>query len=357
MSEDPLETRGDPWFETMSAAHRFIVAVRASPAGANVTLVRAFASALRHIPPPIVEGVLLKIILSVGQSVGGLGGVLEAYKEAEERLHDPLARFVSVFEQSVLLEADRSRAVRATLNILSADFRNRGLSLASVAARVGTNPRSLGHQIRMATGITFRQILRRHRMDAAALQLQDLAVSIKSVWIDLGYTSAADFNHDFVREFGLSPTAYRKTIRSAAAAQSQMDEGRPSVLLVDDDESTTATMGVFFALDGWRVEQVPSAARAAGTCAHAGPTVAIIDFRLPDRDGIACLRDLRKGGWRGPAVMLTADWTIYDRAADIALLGAIIRSKPMDADELVLLARRLVQAPSPTGTAPYAETH
>lgn len=81
-----------------------------------------------------------------------------------------------------------------------------------------------------------------------------------------------------------------------------------AVLLVDDDQIDRLAVQRALAKAGLGEVNVTEAERASDAFAHITTTqfdCAFFDFRLPDRDGVALLRDVRAAGVRTPVIVLT----------------------------------------------------
>lgn len=81
-----------------------------------------------------------------------------------------------------------------------------------------------------------------------------------------------------------------------------------AILLVDDDEVDRLAVRRALAKAGLGEINVVEAERARDAFTHITGTTfdcAFFDFRLPDRDGVALLRDVREAGVRTPVIVLT----------------------------------------------------
>src|SRR3954469_2318190 len=80
------------------------------------------------------------------------------------------------------------------------------------------------------------------------------------------------------------------------------------ILLIDDDKVGGEVMARLFGMDGHTVDQVTTGASALMTVGNP-PDAVILDYILPDVDGITLMRQLRSHeGWdKVPVVMVTGD--------------------------------------------------
>lgn len=86
------------------------------------------------------------------------------------------------------------------------------------------------------------------------------------------------------------------------------------LLLVDDDRVLLEALAHWLARDGWRVERAESLAAARALAEKGRFDLAIVDFVLPDGDGVELVRDLRARGMECPVLALTGagSETVYE---------------------------------------------
>jgi DNA-binding response OmpR family regulator len=94
-----------------------------------------------------------------------------------------------------------------------------------------------------------------------------------------------------------------------------------TVMVVDDEPRVCQFFEKILGEDGYRVITATSGRRALALAAEACPDVILLDIVMPDLDGVATLRELRKAGHRGPVIMLTAQGTL-ETAREAMVLGA-----------------------------------
>ncbi len=222
------------------------------------------------------------------------------------------------------------------------------LRQASVARIVGPTPSELCAAFKAQTGMMFVEYVREVRLDRAAATLVQTTRSVKEVWAGVGYNDAANFDHDFKQRFSMTPTQYRaRALRPALATAALTPPltasetkgcppGRRLVLIADDDVGTQAVLDAWLRLAGYTTALAASGRDALEHAKSDDPAVILLDFHLPDMDGLACLRALRRSrpGVRPAVVLFTADWDVDDYAADVHALGASIVSKLCDAPEV-----------------------
>ena len=117
------------------------------------------------------------------------------------------------------------------------------------------------------------------------------------------------------------------------------------ILIIDDDEAVSRTLGRMLTLEGHQVLRVETAQDGL-TLAAGTPTDAIIlDLRMPAMGGLEFLRRLRADPRLGqlPVGIITGDYFLDDEVlAEIAALGATVRYKPVWMDDLSELTRSLL---------------
>lgn len=77
------------------------------------------------------------------------------------------------------------------------------------------------------------------------------------------------------------------------------------VLAVDDSETTRALLRAALDSDEWQVETAATGDEALALARQSRPDVMLLDFVLPDVDGIVLLREMRRLGVDAPVIALT----------------------------------------------------
>jgi DNA-binding NtrC family response regulator len=118
------------------------------------------------------------------------------------------------------------------------------------------------------------------------------------------------------------------------------------VLIVDDDQTTLASISRAFRLEGYDAVVCDSAARAIALLQHERFDIVFSDVVMPGKDGLAMLAELRDLGVAIPVIMISGQATV-DMAVRATRLGAAdFLEKPVSADKLLLTvenALRLVR--------------
>ena len=113
-----------------------------------------------------------------------------------------------------------------------------------------------------------------------------------------------------------------------------------TVLIVDDERTLARAIKAFLAESGYEAEVAGDGEQALGLLESLRPDVVFSDVRLPGMTGIELLRRIREFDPAIPVVIMTAYGTI-EGAVEAVKLGAFdYLKKPVDLEELKLLADR-----------------
>ena len=122
------------------------------------------------------------------------------------------------------------------------------------------------------------------------------------------------------------------------------------VLVIDDEPQIRRFLEIGLRAQGYRVALAATAQAGLDALATAGADLVILDLGLPDRDGLALLRDLRE--WSSvPVIVLTVR---DDEAGKVAVLDAGANdyvTKPFGVQELMARVRALLRAHAQAGEA------
>lgn len=118
-----------------------------------------------------------------------------------------------------------------------------------------------------------------------------------------------------------------------------------NVLVVDDEELIRWSLRRGLEDDGQGVVEAANGAEAIARFED-GVDAVILDYRLPDTDGLTLLAQMREVDPDVPVILLTA-FSSVQRAVDAMRLGAHhFVAKPFDVDEVVALTRRALETTS-----------
>ena len=111
-----------------------------------------------------------------------------------------------------------------------------------------------------------------------------------------------------------------------------MSDLGPSILVVEDDNAFRGVLVEAFADRGYEARGVPDAASAVAAARDDSPEMAVVDLRLPDRDGLEVVRELKAIDPTIAIVVLTGYGSIATALESIRLGAAHYLTKPTDAD-------------------------
>ena len=107
------------------------------------------------------------------------------------------------------------------------------------------------------------------------------------------------------------------------------------VLVIEDEPRMNQLLRRGLSEDGHTVDSCDSAARARESVRYADYDVIILDWGLPDADGITLLRTWRAEGMVTPVLMLTARGTSGEKVLALRTGADDFLVKPFDFEELI----------------------
>jgi two-component system response regulator PrrA len=122
--------------------------------------------------------------------------------------------------------------------------------------------------------------------------------------------------------------------------------GRPTVLVVDDDEAVTKTFERTLIVGGFLVFTALNAQEALGHLDAHRPDAVILDVRMPLVNGLGLLYRMRtlEMFQHLPVLVVTGGSLSTETLTELAALNATVRYKPIPAYELLAETRRLLNA-------------
>ena len=97
------------------------------------------------------------------------------------------------------------------------NFADPDLSLRFLAERAGLSPAYLGKIFTAVTSCSFNDYLNRVRVETAAELLRDTSLPVSSISEKVGVTNANYFYTLFKKHYGITPSAYRKSVKGSGA--------------------------------------------------------------------------------------------------------------------------------------------
>ena len=115
-----------------------------------------------------------------------------------------------------------------------------------------------------------------------------------------------------------------------------------SVLVVDDEALLRLSLRERLAVEGYTLREAGTAADAM-ECLTSEPDLVLLDFHLPDGDGLSVLRQIKEHSPDTVVIMMTA-FSSIESAVEAMKLGAFhYVNKPFDLEEIVLLADKALE--------------
>ncbi|WP_438295309.1 response regulator transcription factor [Streptomyces sp. HUAS TT7] len=121
-------------------------------------------------------------------------------------------------------------------------------------------------------------------------------------------------------------------------------DGSPvRILVVDDEPDLTEVLSGALRSEGWDVRSASDGASALSTAAAFRPDAVVLDWMLPDLDGLHVLREMRADLPAVCVLFLTARDSVEDRIAGITAGGDDYVTKPFSLEEVLARLRGLLR--------------
>ncbi|MFJ9427747.1 response regulator transcription factor [Streptomyces sp. NPDC101249] len=121
-------------------------------------------------------------------------------------------------------------------------------------------------------------------------------------------------------------------------------DGTPvRVLVVDDEPDVTDVLSGVLTAEGWAVRTAADGRGALRTARAFRPDAVVLDWMLPDIDGLQVLRELRREAPGVCVLFLTARDAVEDRVAGITAGGDDYVTKPYSLEEVLARLRGLLR--------------
>ena len=120
------------------------------------------------------------------------------------------------------------------------------------------------------------------------------------------------------------------------------------LLLVEDDGKAAGLLAKGLREEGWIVDVAPSGAGGDELASVNDYDVVVLDWLLPDQDGIELCRRLRRRGFRAPILVTTARDAVAQRVAGLNAGADDYLIKPFAFAELLARIQAILRRSGPT---------
>ncbi len=133
-----------------------------------------------------------------------------------------------------------------------------------------------------------------------------------------------------------------EAVLSAQNTGSQQQQPAGTVLIIDDEMAIRESLEVLLESDGYQVLSAASAEEGLARLAEQPSDAVLLDFALPDRNGLDLLREVRDRYPDLPVIMITAYGTVENAVAAIRNGASNFIQKPWDNEKLLADLRLVV---------------
>jgi DNA-binding response OmpR family regulator len=115
------------------------------------------------------------------------------------------------------------------------------------------------------------------------------------------------------------------------------------VLIVEDDVKLSRLLGRVFSEEGFAADVCRDGETAVGQAATGIYDLVLLDWMLPEKDGLSVCRELRRRGCLSPILMLTARGEVHDKVLGLREGADDYLAKPFEVEELLARAHALLR--------------
>ena len=119
------------------------------------------------------------------------------------------------------------------------------------------------------------------------------------------------------------------------------------ILVVDDEPSIVDAVGTALRYEGFEVQDAATGRDALATVTRAEPDLIVLDWMLPDLDGIEVARRLRERGYKSAILFLTAKDAVENKVDALRGGGDDYVTKPFSLAELVARVQAVLRRTTP----------
>jgi len=118
---------------------------------------------------------------------------------------------------------------------------------------------------------------------------------------------------------------------------------RGKIFLLDDEELIVTVLSKALRKEGYEIVAETETRGIIAKIKSADPDLLLMDIRMPERDGIDILKELKEDGMQTPVVMLTADDTAETAVKAMKLGAADYLTKPFNTDEVKIVIGNIIE--------------
>jgi two-component system NtrC family response regulator len=118
---------------------------------------------------------------------------------------------------------------------------------------------------------------------------------------------------------------------------------KPKILLAEDEKTQRDLLEGFLKKEGFSVESAASGREALDKLERDFFDIILLDYKMPELDGLQTLREVRRLYPDLPVVMMTAYGTVETAVASMKEGALDYLTKPIDLDELLLIFHKVIE--------------
>jgi DNA-binding response OmpR family regulator len=127
------------------------------------------------------------------------------------------------------------------------------------------------------------------------------------------------------------------------------------LLVLEDDPKLARVLAQIFSEEGYTVDLCTTGADAIAQATAGKYSLLVLDWMVPDIDGLAACREMRRRGVMSPILILTARSSTPERVLGLDAGADDYLTKPFEIDELLARARALVRRTAGIGNLQCGE--
>ena len=120
-------------------------------------------------------------------------------------------------------------------------------------------------------------------------------------------------------------------------------KSKGKVFLLDDEELIVTVLSKALKKEGYEIQAETETDDIMEKIKSLNPDLLLMDIRMPDRDGIDILKEIKGAGLTTQVVMLTADDTADTAVKAMKLGAADYLTKPFNTDEVKIVIRNIME--------------